>query len=185
MNGETGIMKRLFLALVFIAVTGSIFAQERTASRAFYAELGGAGVILSVNMDGRFNAASHLGLGYRAGVGYSTHVVIVDSGSYQYYTYRTESFATIPFGINYLFGKPNSPHLLEAEVGGTVLTKRVSLYNYDNYYAPAGNLLGHLSVMYRRQPFDGGFVWKAGLHAIIGTGGDVHTVPSIAIGYAF
>jgi len=183
----------LTLTLIVVAAEGRLSAQDKVSSHAFYAELGGAGILTSANIDGRFNSASHLGLGYRVGLGFSFYnetknevYVSYDGCYYSNDTYekRVKSYATIPFGINYLLGKPNSPHTLEVEAGGAILTKKMSIWDYDRNPS-AGYILGHVSVMYRRQPFDGGVMWKIGLHTIIDAGGDITPWPSVAVGYAF
>jgi hypothetical protein len=185
--------KTVLLIVLTLAGIGTLSAQSgggfsggTSSSHAFYAELGGPGVILSANFDGRFNASSHLGWGYRAGIGYG-----VEDGYYMnyehgyltyYYTHR--SYGTIPLGINYLFGKPDSQHTLEVGAGGTILTRKVAAYVYDDYY-DRGNLIGHAGVSYRRQPLDGGFMWRASIMTIIGTGGDIKATVGISFGYAF
>jgi len=123
--------------------------------------------------------------------------------SYSYYdeygTYHDDSsFLTIPFGVNYILGKLGSNSTFEVGVGGTILAKSVKIYSVrgerrglyscdsagpDNI--PAGNLIGCMSIMYRRQPLDVGFMWKVGMNVIIGTGGDLIPVPSIAGGFSW
>jgi len=157
----------------------SLAAQENyVANKLFYTELGGAGVIMSANFDGRFIAQSRLGLGYRIGAGFG--VGRFDRGD-DYGVRRT--YYTIPVGLNYVLGKPNKSSTFE--VGGTVtyLTRKVSLYNYDVY--KLGNFIGMLSFMYRMMPVDGGFTFRAGFTPIIGTAGDLYPMVAVGFGYAF
>ena len=65
-------MKKLVVLAVAIAtLSQSLSAQEeRVAGKLFYAELGGPGVIMSVNFDKRFKSNERLGFGYRLGAGF-------------------------------------------------------------------------------------------------------------------
>lgn len=148
-------------------------------NKTFIAELGGAGVLFSANFDSRFNAQDRLGFGYRLGLGFTT----VDERNSSSFSYRTVSVPTIPFGINYLFGKPNSPNIFEVGAGATILTKKQSILNYNEYNA--GNFLGHFEFQYRRQPVEGGFAWRIGFTPIINPDGDIVPFAGIGLGYSF
>src|SRR4051794_32238666 len=70
-------MKKTLLSVFLSAAFLVGIAQSETASKsvpgrtAFYAELGGPGILFSANIDTRFKP-SHLGLGGRAGIGFVT-----------------------------------------------------------------------------------------------------------------
>ncbi len=160
-------------------------AQEKNSSKtqvyniSYFAEIGGPGVFFSANFDKRFKPNERLGFGYRVGLGFT----LVDDYSGINYNYRTTTIPTIPIGVNYLFGKPNSPNTFEVGAGVTVLTKKASILNYNDY--TEGNLLGHFEFMYRRQPVDGGFSWRIGITPIINTDGDIFPFAAIGLGFSF
>ncbi len=147
-------------------------------NKTFIAELGGAGVLFSANFDSRFDANERLGFGYRLGLGFTT----VDEST-NGFNYKTVSVPTIPFGVNYLFGKPNSANIFEVGAGATILTKKKSILNYNDYNE--GHFLGHFEFQYRRQPIDGGFAWRIGFTPIINPDGDILPFAGIGIGYCF
>ena len=121
-----------------------------------------------------------MGFGYRVGLGFTTV-----SGYYSsnLSSYRTKTIPTIPLGLNYLFGKPNSPHIFEVGAGVTIMTKQASVLNYNEYNE--GNLLGHFEFMYRKQPVDGGFAWRIGFTPIINPDGDIVPFGGVGLGYCF
>ena len=180
-------MKKSLLLFVAIVVFNQLFlAQEyNVANKLFYSELGGPGVIMSVNFDSRFDSSSQFGLGFRLGVGFGYGEFRSKGfGPFgEYYNYVTRTYYSIPTGLNYVFGKPGSPHTFETGVGVTFLTRRVALYNFGGN--GDGNLIGHLSFMYRRIPENGGFSWRIGLTPIIGTSGNLFPMGAIGFGYAF
>lgn len=120
--------------------------------QAFYAELGGNGVILSANYDRRFNKTAG-GLGFRIGLG----------NSFDSYT----TFTTLPVGINYLLGKRG--HYFEAGIGGTLLLLGDSK---DDLWSIGGADIDQnkstlfatvINMGYRRQPVTGGFNFRGGV----------------------
>lgn len=148
---------------------------------AFYAELGGPGILFSANIDSRFKESS-LGLGGRAGIGFVT----ADDSDYDpqtgNYNYRNRSVITVPVQLNYIFGKPTSVHTFEVGAGLTYLGKRLDIFNgSDNERT---NLYGTFSFMYRRQPADGGFMWRIGFTPVVANG---YIQPSggVGVGYSF
>jgi len=178
-------MKKFFAlatAALLVAVGQSASAQESSAPGvAFYVELGGPGVIMSANLDGRFIPKSRLGIGGRIGAGFGYQAVKKDeftgeriSGG-QYYT--------IPIGLNYIFGKSSSSSAFEVGGGISYLTRKMSLYNY-NGNEKKGNVIGFISLMYRVVPEDGGFSFRIGFTPIIGTAGDLFPMGGISFGYA-
>ncbi len=188
-------MLRYFLFFVVLFFSQITFAQTTTEEdegpyRGYqvYGEIGGPGVVFSANFDSRFKQGTDLGWGYRVGLGFG-----VGDESYGYYSYdyeyyyydtKTISYLTIPLGINYVFGKKRSPHTFEVGLGTTILSKSISLYNYDDHYQ-TGNFIGHASFMYRKKPIDGGFTWRIGFTPIVGTAGDISPAIAVGLGYAF
>ena len=186
-------MKKLAISIIFCCVLFGVNAQnvddEKPTNKLFYTELGGPGVLFSANLDGRFNPESRLGLGYRIGLGFAVKNAFTD-GYYDYHTdkwyeVKPSSYGTIPVGLNYLFGKEYSPHIFEVGGGATILTKKISLYNWDNDLSKPGVLLGYTSFMFRRQPVNGGFTFRVGFMTVIGTGGDFLPSGAIGFGYSF
>ena len=182
-------MHKLIFLFSFLSISLITQAQSNAGgktSKLFYAEAGGPGVLFSANFDSRFKPDTRVGLGFRAGLGFTIvdQTTVTQTGTgYPNYNYRTRSIVTVPLGINYLFGKPTSPNIFEVGVGFTVLSKKASILSYNDY--KERGLLGHFEFMYRRQPVDGGFSWRIGFTPIINTDGDVFPFPAVGLGYSF
>ncbi len=88
---------------------------------AFFAELGGPGILFSANIDRRFKK-SILGWGGRVGIGfvslYEDNFVSTPGGGY-YTNGKQVSVVTFPLQVNYIFGKDASPHSFEVGAGVT------------------------------------------------------------------
>lgn len=174
-----------FLAMFFHGSAQTTENISEKAFKQFYTELGGPGVLFSANLDSRFKRNERMGWGFRAGVGFT----LVDQETFittpggPYYESKTRSVVTIPVGINYLFGKPGSANMFEVGAGATVLSRKSSILNYNDY--KEGNVLGHFSFMYRRQPIEGGFSWRIGFTPIINPDGDIFPLGAIGLGYTF
>ena len=207
------IMKKLWSLLVtavlLTIVITSLSAQEQTVvGKFFYVELYGPGVIVSANFDSRFQSGSRLGFGYRLGLGFGVEkferkiievLNMEDPAPYIYsgtllflpnmrsiadiFSGKTRSFFSFPIGLNYIFGQPNRASAFELGAGVTLLTNKVSLYNYE-YHKP-GHVIGHLNVMYRLMPLNNNFLLRAGFSPIIGTAGDFFPMYAFSVGYAF
>ncbi|GHT09353.1 hypothetical protein FACS189426_07520 [Bacteroidia bacterium] len=54
------------LSLLFVFAQ-PVKSQEKPATKLFYTELGGPGVLMSANFDSRFKPDERLGFGYRVG----------------------------------------------------------------------------------------------------------------------
>ena len=172
----------LLIACLFIC--SLVTAQKNTVpgQMSFYAELGGPGILFSANIDGRFTK-SQLGFGGRVGIGFVT----MDEYNYNTGYYKTQSVATFPIQLNYIFGKPNSVHAFEVGAGVTFTGKKIDLFN--NYYDGTNNevlssVFGTACFMYRRQPKDGGFSWRIGFTPIIGNG-YIQPSAGVSFGYNF
>lgn len=184
-------MIKCICTVAFLAACLFTNAQTNESSTAkavkqFFTEAGGPGILFSANFDSRFKSSGRMGWGFRAGLGFTLvgqEKEIVQPGGNIYYSYRTRSVATLPVGINYLFGKPESANMFEVGAGVTVLTRKASILNYNDY--KEGNFLGHFDFMYRRQPIDGGFSWRIGFTPIINTDGDIFPLGAVGLGYTF
>ncbi len=187
-------MKTLFLAIA-VFMSGIAFAQKSTSKndvagsrRIFFGELGGPGVIFSVNFDSRFTK-SNTGFGGRIGLGFLTQEeTITSNGGYN--TYRQRSIFTIPLQLNYVIGKPNSSHLIEVGAGATFFGKEISLYNFfqGNYNSdpnePKSIVAGTASFMYRKIAKNGGFFWHGGFTPYF-INGYIQPMVGAGIGYGF
>ncbi|WP_207493501.1 hypothetical protein [Aridibaculum aurantiacum] len=184
-------MKNTFYSIIVLLVIQTTASAQQTtpletSNKQFYTEVGGPGVLFSANLDGRFAAGERTGWGYRAGLGFTLvddETITTSPSGFQNYNYRTRSVATLPLGINYLFGKPGSPNMFEVGAGITVLSRRSSILNYNDYNE--GFLLGHFSFMYRKQPVDGGFSWRVGMTPIINPDGDIFPFAAVGLGFTF
>ena len=142
------------LSLIFIQ---SLAAQEQTgANNLAYIEVGGAGVIWTVNLEVPFKNNDHLGLGYRIGAGYIKETVL------------------FPVGVNYVFGKQNSAHTFITGAGLTfVMDKMV-------FDPPAG----FFSLMYRYLLVNN-CTLHVGFTPLIENSGKFTPWGAIGIGYTF
>ena len=174
-------MRKIPLTLALITKTIFCFAQKNTtgsgensiAQTSFFAELGGAGILFSANIDRRFTK-SNLGLGGRIGIGFISGDLSTDP----YGSYEQSSVATFPVQLNYIFGKPTSPHSFEVGAGFTLTGKEVWIMDFtekSSFYVTAG-------FMYRRQPINGGFSWRIGFTPIIAKG---YIQPSAAVSFGY
>ena len=178
-------MKKSILFLVAIAgvlitFNQSLSAQEEITGKLFYTELGGPGIIMSMNFDSRFNPNERLGFGYRLGAGFGIGSFEDDYMDYESITRTVYSF---PAGLNYVFGKANKSSAFEVGGGISILSRKMSLYNFD--VKKPGYVIGFLSFMYRIMPVNGGFSFRVGFTPIVGTAGDLYPMGAIGFGYAF
>ena len=173
-------MRNLFLPVLALFYY-SVSAQEANLSkvpsgRSFFAEGGGPGIMFSANYDQRF-ARSHVGWGGRMGIGFVTAWK-----DFENYEWELSSALTLPVQVNYIFGKPNSPHTLEAGAGITYVTKELDIINF--YENRRTQWFGTFCFMYRRQPLEGGVSWRAGFTPLIGNG-LVQPLGALSVGYTF
>lgn len=180
-------MKKLFFALMALTLVGSTATAQEAESTAppsngrtaFYAELGGPGILFSANIDTRFKN-SRLGLGARLGMGFITE------SEYDFVTgnSRRRSVLTVPFQFNYIFGKPNSPHAFEAGAGVTWASKKIDPFNDFISENDEASLFASFSFMYRRQPVNGGFNWRIGFTPMV-YNGFVQPSGAVGVGWSF
>jgi len=166
-------MKHLLLIIAIgILSLSSLQAQvaERTKSQGVFVEVLGNGLLYSVNYDTRFSQRFD-GIGGRAGIGY----LAIDG----------VSLTTMPFMLNYLFGKDR--HFFEVGVGTTLLVASAG----NGGFGPVGDrergsaFIGTMSLGYRLEPTDGGFMFRAGLTPIFDSSSFWPLWPQVSFGYAF
>jgi len=184
----------LFIGLFFTAAYS--FAQEKLPTQAVYVELGGAGLPFSFNYDFRFDKDRLDSWGMRVGAGG--------------YALSNENFFTLPIQINKLMGK--GPHYFEMGAGATLVAFKTSSYSFcrsgsydqfgnficdDTFISRSDetefildingspNLMGTLTLGYRRIPVDGGFTWRANLTPIFNSNGFWPLWFGVGFGYAF
>lgn len=168
------------LLLFFSFISGLLCAQK--PAKNLYVELGGNGMAFNVMYESRFKPGNG-GAGFKIGAGgFST-------------TY--EDLFSIPVGVNWLLSKDNK-HFFEAGVGATFLH-----YNYDyDYWGGSvyeeyptdvvnltvdskNSVYGHLTLGYRRQPANGGFMWGAAITPHFNQNGFWPLWVGLKVGYAF
>jgi len=161
----------LLVAIGFISIC-NLQAQvaERTKSQGVFVEVLGNGLIYSFNYDTRFSQ-SFDGFGGRAGIGY-----IAIEGT---------RLTTMPFLVNYLLGKEK--HFFEIGVGTTLIVASEG----NGGVGPVGNrergtaFIGTMSLGYRLEPTDGGFMFRAGVTPIFDSSSFWPLWPQVSFGYAF
>jgi hypothetical protein len=174
----------LFVSVLFFyAVQAQSGSDGKTVSgrTAFYAELGGPGILFSANIDSRFKP-SHLGLGGRVGIGFVTADEVEYDPQNGYPIYESRSVLTVPVQLNYIFGKGNSPHTFEVGGGVTYVGKKLDVLNF--YDDKKSNFFGSFAFMYRRQPADGGFTWRIGFTPLVARG-YIQPFGAAGVGYSF
>jgi len=179
-------MRKLLFVLAAVCTCSISFAQDNSSTKisrnSFFAELGGAGIMFSANIDHRFTQ-SHLGFGGRIGLGFVT-AYEYDTVNYSSYYYSDDpvSTITVPVQLNYIFGKANSPHTFEVGAGVTYVGKELEIMNF--YDERQSKLFGTFSFMYRRQPKDGGFTWRIGFTPLFAKG-YIQAFGGAGLGYNF
>ncbi len=161
----------LIILLVF-TISTTLSGQKKASNasntyegtkNAFFIELLGNGLIFSANYDVRI--ANKFGL--RAGIGYV--------GS----TEGDGGVLTVPVMGNFLLGK--NGRYFEVGAGLTYLSGSIGLFENDEF----SSLVGTLSFMYRRQPEEGGFMWKIGLTPFLAEGIFIPYWGGVGIGYCW
>lgn len=180
-------MQRLLCLLILICFFISTSFSQNSKSNisttpgqtSFYAELGGPGILFSANIDRRFKPST-LGWGFRAGIGFVTadEEKIVNGNN----EYNPASVITVPIQVNYIFGKYDSPHTFEVGAGLTYAGRELDIMNF--YDDRKSKLFGSFSFMYRRQPANGGFSWRAGFTPLVANG-YIQPSGAVSVGYNF
>ncbi len=155
------IMKRVFVCLILFVFLGSgVQSQSR---QSVYAELLGNGLIFSFNYDTRFHNKPD-GIGARIGLGYAGK--------------QDEGILLIPVQLNWLLGK--NGRYFEIGAGATFASGNSDIFDED-----FGKFIGTMTFGYRRQPLDGGFMWKIAITPVIADGFFWPYYGGLALGYAF
>lgn len=183
--------KQLYFACTVLFISNIIFSQNSKPSNStvgqssFIAEAGGPGIAFSANLDKRFKPG-RLGVGGRIGLGFvSAYDDHYDPSTGYYYGGDQKSAITFPVQLNYIFGKENSAHTLEVGGGLTYVTKKLTIMNFDYYNKDRRTqLFGTFCFMYRRQPINGGFSWRAGFTPLVGKS-YIQAFGAASVGYNF
>ena len=152
-------------SILLVAIAGlsftlnqSLAAQEGVVTnKVAYVELGGAGVIWSVNLEGRFKDRERLGLGYRLGICYLDDTIF------------------LPVGVNYVFGKQNSAHTF---VTGANVTFPIDKLVFDRPIC-------FLNLMYRYMPVKEGISFHIAFTPYFEKEHILFPWGTIGIGYTF
>jgi hypothetical protein len=145
----------LFAGSFFITAAVSAQGQERegkTSANAsqVYLEVGGAGVVYSLNYDGRFGKIEN-GFGFRLGIGGAS--------------YGGDGYIAIPAQVNYLLGSKGQ----YLELGAGI--SYVSITDIFDSGDKASQVLGAFTIGFRKQPFGKkGLTWRIAFTPFIGDG---------------
>lgn len=154
--------------------SGYSYAQEagepRSQGKGVYMELLGNGITYSFNYDQRFKKQLD-GLGYKVGVSH----ISIDGVSIQ----------TVPVGLNYLLGKRGK--YFEMGLGATYIrgADRSNNFSVGNNRTVGSGLIGTMTIGYRREPEDGGFLFRAGLTPVFSGSFFWPFSVGVSFGYAF
>ena len=180
-------MPKLLSCLILASLSAIVSYSQESKSNiskvpgqtSFFAEIGGPGILFSANIDRRFKTST-LGWGFRAGLGFVTADEEKEVNGY--YEYEPTSTVTVPVQLNYIFGKTDSPHSFEVGAGVTYVGKKLDIMNF--YDDRQSNVFGTFSFMYRRQPPNGGFFWRAGFTPLFAKD-YVQASGALSLGYSF
>jgi hypothetical protein len=168
-------MKKLLglkFAIILLIISTQTFAQEskRERGRGVYMELFGNGLGYSFNYDQRFDKRFD-GLGFKGGI--------------SYFAFNGSSVAAFPFGLNYLLGKDGK--YFEMGLGATYLrfADSSNTFSVGNERTIGDGLAGNMIFGYRREPEEGGFLFRASMTPLFGQGTFFPFWFGISLGYAF
>lgn len=165
-SGPFSVFRIISSVIIILSIScWSMLLSAQTSSKSVFLELGGSGFLYSVNYDMRLTQ-NDTGLGFRAGIG---GIPDINNGDY---------YIAAPFQINYLFGKNGS--YLELGVGATFL--KVEGIDDD---LEGKDLIGSMSIMFRRQPPTGGFTWRIGYTPLFANSGGLPYWIGGSVGIAF
>ena len=150
-------------ALIIVLV--SLFFKVSVNAQSIFFELGGPG-LASFNYDMRFGPKQD-GFGGRVGIGG--------------FTIAHEGVIFIPIGLNYLIGKDGKNYF---EIGGGV-TPLIASGGFTSNGKNFTTTFGHALFGYRMQPPNGGFVFRAFVSPVFGSGFFVPYWAGVSFGYMF
>ncbi len=159
---QKGIFILLTSLLFIVGGTQSVKAQEAMTKNAFFVELLGNGLIFSANYDVRLKG----NLGARAGIGY------LGGGK------NAGGILTVPVMGNLLLGKNGK--YFEVGLGATYIAGTGEIFDDQ-----LSSVVGTASFMYRRQPVDGGVMWKIGITPFLAKGTFIPYWFGAGIGYCW
>ena len=157
----------LLLLILLLASTMQLNAQQASNAlskppKAVFFELLGPGGLFSANFDTRLSKRND-GIGIRGGLSYAS---INDA-----------TLFTVPVQLNYLLGKDEK--FFEVGLGATYGTGK------DEFDTSESEVIGTMTFGYRKQPKDGGFLFRAGISPIFADGDFVPYWPYVSFGYSF
>lgn len=169
--------KLLPFLLFFVIVTTNnqqakaqgVEREGKTTANAsqIYLEAGGAGIIYSLNYDGRFGKLEN-GLGFRIGIGGAS--------------WGGDGYVAIPAQINYLLGSKGQYLELGAGVSYVSLT---DIFDLNDSNSSNSTVLGSFTVGFRKQPFGKkGLTWRLAFTPFVGNGG-IQPYAGGSIGFRF
>lgn len=179
-------MKHLYLLICIVLIStlsiNSLNAQKDTKDyrrKGVFLELLGNGLLATANFDMRFNKNRQDGLGFRVGIG-GLSVNGTDNSGLSV----NAGILTIPLEINYLAGKRRSA--LEAGLGLTPLFISTKIKLDDEKFGGSGSgTNGFLSLGYRYQPINKGFLFRINWTPIINSYGFSPAWFGISFGFGF
>lgn len=157
----------LVLAVIACVIAPAARAQSRNAA---YGEIGGNGIIPTVNYERRFNERwyGRIGLGV----------------AFAYTEDESDTAFAIPLTASWV-NRPESNHHLELGGGITVVAgDRQDLFDYGNNDEEFSTVSMTAIVGYRYQKPDGGFLFRAAFTPVAG-GGYLLPWAGISFGYAW
>lgn len=177
----------LFLLILF-ALVPTAKAQYMEPTQSFFLELGGAGLIYSVNYDFRFDKGNLQSWGMRVGAGGFARGLQAESES-------SYGFVTVPVQLTRLFGR--NEHYFELGGGATFIYSRYYFEDALNptrvtkdleFFLDTGDtpsFMGTLTFGYRMVPQNGGLTYRANLSPMFNNNGFLPLFIGIGAGYAF
>ena len=153
----------VFGVIASFAMVNETKAQSVNAKNAIYVELGGNGLLYSVNYDHRFNTDWSA----RGGIMYAS----IDDFS----------LTIVPLLANYLVG---NNHMLEIGAGVAYIGINVKVDGEEFFNVSGSDIAGTGNIGYRYQNVDGGFVFRIGFTPLFSQHGFTPWA-GLSLGYAF
>ena len=157
-------MRTIGIGLAFALLIGATAAHagwdDRSATDSFFIEGGGPGLLYSVNYEHIFEND----FGFRGGFSYTSLSATAGSSS------ASASFIAVPIVLSYL-GASSGNHALELGGGATLINASGAASGTGVAVSGSGmTVLGTAQLGYRRQPVEGGFMFRIGVEALFGKG---------------